>query len=253
MPFWCFPTCRFSSGRDQTRRWHCLACRCPAPPRFSAEGSDGDTLCGPKSSSSPHVYLRKKALARPLKDRYKKKKSIFIREVFADVWSSSTTISAVLEWYLTGPCMSWWGGRSGSPPGSRTCGCLVGWCRSDCRCPAQHIRQCLQTESRGALRRTLKTRLSNLKISLKSLSKGRHFPTSFKLSPSQVFLSIFRLYPAGQEQLKPTFRSLQSCEQPPLLSWHSLTSVGTQTQMIQGSRKTFPSTWFRRTATAGSH
>lgn len=147
MPFWCFLTCRFSSGRDQTRRWLCLACRCPEPPRFSAEGSDGDTLCGPKSSSSPHVYLWKKALAQPLKDRYKK--SIFIREGFADMWSSSMTI-AVLESYLTGPCMSWWGGRSGSPPGSRTCGCLVGWCRSDCRCPAQHIRQCLQTE-RGEL------------------------------------------------------------------------------------------------------
>lgn len=146
MLFWCFLTYRFSSGRDQTRRLFCLACQCPEPPRFSAEGSDRRTRCCPRSSSSPRVYLWNKASAQPLKDIGKKKAIIFISEAFVDVWSSSMTITEVLGSYLPEPCTSWWGGRSGSPPGSRTCGCLLGWCRSDYRCLAQHIHQCLQRE-----------------------------------------------------------------------------------------------------------
>lgn len=141
----CVLTYRFSSETGQTRRLFCWACQCPEPPRFSAEGLDGHTLCGPKSSSSPRVYLWNIALAQHLKDIYVYNKAMmFISEAFVDIWSGWSQL--LHELYLIEPCRSWWEGQFGNPPCRHTCSCLLCWCRSDCMCLAHHIHQCLQIE-----------------------------------------------------------------------------------------------------------
>ena len=139
--------------------------------------------------------------------------------------------------YLIQPCTSWSPGRSRSPPYNHTCSCRVGWCKSDCRCPAQHIHRCLQVEEQEVERKITGLNLQSAEHFLKhrwpKCGYGVLLRTWFQksdplLSPSQVFLSSFRLYPAGQEQLKPTFRSVHWWEQPPFPVKHSFLSVETQ-------------------------
>lgn len=70
--------------------------------------------------------------------------------------------------YPTQPCMSCSQGRSRSLPHSRTCSCQAGWCRSDRKCPAQHIHWCLQGEEQMVEGQIEKQKLANLELFLQS-------------------------------------------------------------------------------------